>query len=335
VAGGEGDVGGDWYDVFTLPDGRVCLVVGDVVGRGLHAAVVMGRLRSTVRAYALELDDPADVVARVDRKLQHFEPAEMATVQFAVLDPSFERLRLTSAGHPAPVVARPGEAARFVDVPADPPLGVRHGVPRRVTTVELAPGSVLCFYTDGLVERRGVPVDARLELLRSAVAAGPVDQVCAEVMLRLVGAGPPTDDTGVLVARRIDYGDTAPLDMVVPALASSLADIRAAMRRWLPAAGATKEDVNDLLVAVGEAASNVVEHAYGPQGGTITVRLEVQGSQIVATVCDAGRWRPPRGENRGRGTLLMERCSDVVDVERSEAGTQVLMRRAIGRGSWR
>jgi phosphoserine phosphatase RsbU/P len=104
IAGGEGDVGGDWYDLFTLPSGWVCMTVGDVVGRGLRAAAVMGRLRSAVRAYALETPgDPADVLDRIDHMLRQFEPGEMATAVLGMLEPSFERLHLSLAGHPRPL----------------------------------------------------------------------------------------------------------------------------------------------------------------------------------------------------------------------------------------
>src|SRR5690606_7995600 len=103
-----GGVGGDWYDVFVLPSGRVGLVIGDVIGRGLGAAVVMGRLRSALRAYALDSSAPDEVIDRLDRKLQHFEPGQMTTVLYAVLDPSYSSLELSSAGHPLPMLAAPG-----------------------------------------------------------------------------------------------------------------------------------------------------------------------------------------------------------------------------------
>jgi phosphoserine phosphatase RsbU/P len=115
---GEGGVGGDWYDVFTLPSGQLGVVIGDVAGSGLQAAVIMGRMRSALRAYALETCDPAKVLAKLDRKMQHFEPGALATVAYAVFDPGLDRMHICSAGHHPPVIASPGRAAELADVPA-------------------------------------------------------------------------------------------------------------------------------------------------------------------------------------------------------------------------
>ena len=101
---GQGGVGGDWYDVFTLPSGELGLVIGDVAGSGLQAAVIMGRMRSALRAYALETTDPAEVLTRLDRKMQHFEPDALATVLYAVIEPGLSRAHISSAGHIPPVV---------------------------------------------------------------------------------------------------------------------------------------------------------------------------------------------------------------------------------------
>src|SRR5215472_17670923 len=121
---GHGVVGGDWYDVFFLPSGELSMVVGDVAGSGLPAAVVMGRMRSALRAYALETSDPAEVLARLDRKMQHFEPGALATVLYAVLDPALDRAYLCSAGHLAPVMAVPGEMAEVADIAPGLMIGV-------------------------------------------------------------------------------------------------------------------------------------------------------------------------------------------------------------------
>ncbi|HZC25622.1 MAG TPA: GAF domain-containing SpoIIE family protein phosphatase, partial [Actinopolymorphaceae bacterium] len=134
---GAGGVGGDWYDVFVLPSGSLCLVIGDVVGRGLRAAVVMGRLRSALRAYSLETEDPADILTRLDRKSQHFEPDMMATAICAIVEPSLRQLHMSVAGHPAPVIAVPGRPAVLADVKADLPIGVILGPERHTTTLDL------------------------------------------------------------------------------------------------------------------------------------------------------------------------------------------------------
>jgi anti-sigma regulatory factor (Ser/Thr protein kinase)/putative methionine-R-sulfoxide reductase with GAF domain len=325
----NGGVGGDWYDVFTLPSGWLCLVIGDVVGRGLGAADVMGRLRSALRAYVLLGGDPAEVLGRLDQQVQHFEPEMMATVLLAMFEPSLERLHLSSAGHPPPVLALPDHPAVLLDMPSDHPVGVPGGLRRRTTTISLPPGALLCFYTDGLVERRDISLGAGLERLCASVVAGPVDSVCAKVMARLVGRDVPGDDVALVAVRRQDSGDVGPLDLVLPALPWSLRDIRGAVRRWLSAVGAAPRTVADLLVAVGEASTNAVEHAYGPGGGTVTVHLELQPPDVLATVRDTGCWRPPRGEDRGRGTLFMRNCSDDLRIDHGSTGTTVVIRRCL------
>ncbi|HET9118525.1 MAG TPA: SpoIIE family protein phosphatase [Pseudonocardiaceae bacterium] len=325
----DGGVGGDWYDVFTLPSGRLCIVIGDVVGRGLVAADVMGRMRNALRAYALLGGDPAEVLGRLDQHVQHFEPEMMATVLLVMFEPSFERLYLSSAGHPPPVLARPEQPTVLVEVPSDHPVGVPGGLRRRTTTVNLVPGALLCFYTDGLVESPSSSLEVGLARLCDSVEAGPVDSLCRNVMARLVGDDVPGDDIAVLAVRRQDSGDIAPLDLVVPALPWSLRDIRLAVRRWLSAVGAAPRPVADLLVAIGEACSNAVEHAYGPGGGTVRVRLELQLPYILATVRDTGRWRMPRDEDRGRGTLFMRDCSDDLRIDHSPTGTNVVIRRRL------
>jgi Stage II sporulation protein E (SpoIIE) len=108
---GQGKIGGDWYDVFTLPTGEHCAVVGDVAGSGLQAAVIMGRMRSTLRSYALETSDPADILGRLHRKMQYFEPGALATVACAVLDPVMATARISLAGHLPAVLASPGQGA--------------------------------------------------------------------------------------------------------------------------------------------------------------------------------------------------------------------------------
>jgi len=121
---GEGQVGGDWYDVFPLPWGELGVVVGDVAGSGLPAAVVMGRMRSALRSYALEYSDPAEVLRMLDRKMQYFEGEVMATVSYAVLDPASGQLRISSAGHFPPVIAVPGRRGALAEIAVDAPIGV-------------------------------------------------------------------------------------------------------------------------------------------------------------------------------------------------------------------
>jgi anti-sigma regulatory factor (Ser/Thr protein kinase) len=331
IPGDAGGLGGDWYDVFTLPSGRIGVVIGDVVGRGLQAAVVMGRLRSALRAFALEEDDPAEVLERLDGNVQHFEDGVMATVLYAVLEPSAERVTLSTAGHLPPVVSAPGAPASLLQVPVDLPVGVAAGPPRRTVVVDLPPGGLLFLYTDGLVERRRRSLDVGLDLLTDAVALDHVETVCTTVLGRLVGSEHVPDDVAMLVVRRLPTERVGPLDVVLPAVPRSLGELRSALRRWLVAAQAPPDAVADVLVASGEACSNVVEHAYGPRGGTVSLRAVLEGGEVMVTVRDDGHWRSARGQDRGRGTTLMRQCCDHVDVTTGVGGTTVTLRRRLAR----
>jgi hypothetical protein len=197
----DGGVGGDWYDAFVLPSGQLWVMTGDIVGHGLHAAVALGRLRAVLRAYALEDHAPGDVLALADRKFQMFDPEHMGTVVCAVFEPPYGRGSIASAGHPPPVLAVPGRPAAMVSMPVSPPISVADQRPEEIE-LELPPGGLLLFYTDGLVERRGEAIDVGLSRLTDAVTADAPDAVCRRVMSALVGNQRPGDDIAVLALRR-------------------------------------------------------------------------------------------------------------------------------------
>jgi sigma-B regulation protein RsbU (phosphoserine phosphatase) len=213
---GHGRVGGDWYDVFTLPSGQLCVVIGDVTGSGLPAAVIMGRMRSALRAYALETADPAEVLARLDAKMQHFEPGVLATVAYAVFDQDLNRVRICSAGHWPPVIVSPGHPAKLADIPSGLLIGAVPGAQRRVTTIGTSPGTVMCFFTDGLIERRGQLIEESLTQLCQGVTAESPESVCATVMGTMVGSEPALDDIALLVFRRLPSGAREPSGAAQP-----------------------------------------------------------------------------------------------------------------------
>jgi serine phosphatase RsbU (regulator of sigma subunit) len=202
IAAEDFGIGGDWYDAFVLPSGHIGIVMGDVVGRGLRAAVVMGRMRSVLRGYALQTLSPAEVLDNLDRKFAHFEPAEMATVLYALVDPSLEQFVVSSAGHLPPVIAEPGTPARLLALRPGPPIGSHVGARQHDLTVELPPGTAVACYTDGLVERRHEIIDHGLERLRAAFHAGPLESVCTTLMAELVGSDVVHDDIALLTFRR-------------------------------------------------------------------------------------------------------------------------------------
>ena len=195
-------IGGDWYDTFRLPDGAVWVVTGDVAGHGLNAAVVMGRVRSALRAYALLGEGPARVLTLTDRKVEHFEIGAMITVVGARAYPPYSEWTISSAGHLPPVLSVPGAPAVLAPVPACPPLGTVPNVTRTEVRLDLPPGGLLVLYTDGLVERRDTEIDTGLERLRGAVRPDHPETVVREVMKQLVGAEAPTDDIALLAVRR-------------------------------------------------------------------------------------------------------------------------------------
>jgi sigma-B regulation protein RsbU (phosphoserine phosphatase) len=212
---GSGTVGGDWYDVFVVPDGKLGVVVGDVAGSGLAAAVIMGRMRSALRAYVLETSDPETALRMLDRKIQYFEPDAMATVLYGLYTPWTGEFVISSAGHLPPVLAVPGEQAGVLPVQPDPPIGTVDDHERRSATVVIPPGALLFFFTDGLVERRDQSLDLGIGRVAAAldemIAAStsrsgrPVplaEDTCAAVMRALVGNAAAQDDIAVLTLHR-------------------------------------------------------------------------------------------------------------------------------------
>jgi anti-sigma regulatory factor (Ser/Thr protein kinase)/putative methionine-R-sulfoxide reductase with GAF domain len=323
-----GSLGGDWYDVFSLSGGRVAVAVGDVVGRGVEAAAVMAQLRTAVRAYAADGHPPAAVLDRVNTLMWHFGPLAMTTALYAVLDRAAETLELVSAGHPPALVIPPSGAATYLESYGGLPLGVSATPTYASQTFRLPTGAILLLYTDGLVERRGESIDLGLERLRVlGEGFADVEALCASVVERLVGEE-PGDDVAFLAARVPPLTDH--LTTRWPATAESLADIRYLLRRWLGSRGASEEETYDIVVACQEACANAVEHAYGPAPAEIELEAVHAGGRVSLTVSDRGRWRPSRGEHRGRGLPTMRALMDTVDVRNGADGTDIVLAKRLG-----
>jgi serine phosphatase RsbU (regulator of sigma subunit) len=204
----SGDVGGDWYDIFTLPGGDVALVMGDVQGHGLRSAVVMGRLRSALRAYALETHEPAEILRRLDRKLAHFESGTLATVALAITRPPFDSVTLSLAGHPAPVLARPGEQPAELEVEErDLMLGVDPETQRTQVELPFPVGTALGFYTDGLIDLRPgtklvTPRAYRMQAICGRMKADQdAETICSRMIAVALGDEELTDDVALMVVR--------------------------------------------------------------------------------------------------------------------------------------
>ena len=177
---GGADVGGDWYDAIPLDRGRVGIAMGDVVGHGIAAASLMGQLRHSMRAYALEGHSPAGVLDRLGRMVRGLDGGQMATLLYLVLEPDHGTARFANAGHVPPLVITPDGDAHYLDSAHNPPLGVFESPDHLELSTELEPGSTIVLYTDGLVEERGVSIDQGLEALRLAASqdACHPDELC-------------------------------------------------------------------------------------------------------------------------------------------------------------
>jgi anti-sigma regulatory factor (Ser/Thr protein kinase) len=324
-------LGGDWYDAFQLPDGRLGLAIGDVVGKGFHAAAIMGQLRSGLRAYAMDGMPPGEVLERLSRLLRQLEPGRTATLVYIVVDPHGGGLVAASAGHPPPLVKPADGEPEFLDLAASVPLGATRYVRYDDHELDLEPGSTLLLYTDGLVERPGEPFDAGLDRLAATVSTdyAQLEHLGDALLDVMLPEGPGGDDAALLLAIAEPLGDA--LVARFPADVESIPVMRRLLARWLDEAGATRADIDDLMLASAEAAANSIEHAYGLETGVVELRAwGAKGGSVKVAIRDFGNWRPPRGTHRGRGLLLMEGLADAVDVIRSDEGTTIELERRLG-----
>ena len=323
-------VGGDWYDVVVLPQGRVGVAIGDVVSRGVRAAAVMGQMRIALRAYALDGDGPGRVLDRLDRLVRGLGEREMATVAYAVIHPAASRVELSLAGHLPPLLVKSGGEVRLVDAVRSRPIGVAAARSYEQVELELEPGDTLILYTDGLVERRGESLDDSLAALADLAAGvtGRHPEEACDRLLRAADAKAVADDVALL-AIRLPAGVDERLELELPAEPGSLAVMRRSFQDWMRRLEVEERAGYDLLVALGEAAANAVEHAYGPSEARFRVEAWVEAGDVVVAVRDEGQWRPARGSHRGRGLAMMRDLMDDVEVESDERGTVVTMRRRV------
>jgi serine phosphatase RsbU (regulator of sigma subunit)/anti-sigma regulatory factor (Ser/Thr protein kinase) len=309
-------VGGDWFDVIPMPGARVALVVGDVVGHGLHAAATMGRLRTAVHNYCgLDLSPDEllshldELVARIDESETadgESEPVTGATCLFAIYDPVSGHCTVTRAGHPGPAVVHPDGSVTFPDVPVSPPLGLGAGLPVETAELPLSDGSRLALYTDGLVEDRDRDIDVGLELLRGALAHPDQtpEQACQAVLDALL-PDRPRDDIALLVARtrRLDPDRVADWD--VPSDPAALGPLRAACARRLEAWGLDEIAFTTELIL-----SELVTNAIRYGGDPIRLRLLYDRDSLICEVSDGSSTSPhlrraATTDEGGRGLFLV------------------------------
>ncbi|MFB7407912.1 MULTISPECIES: SpoIIE family protein phosphatase [unclassified Streptomyces] len=347
------EVGGDWFDVIELPGHRTALVIGDVMGRGLRAAVAMGELRTAVRTLA-QLDlEPAEVLSHLDEiarglgapigaqqsrghKSRGPELSEvyLATCVYAVYDPVTRRCTFANAGHLPPVLVEPGEEALLLDVPPGMPLGVG-GEPFEEVEVELPEGALLALYTDGLVESRDHPLDEGLSAFRRALTdpARPLEDVCDRV-LNSLETGHGEDDIALLMARIQGLPSEAVGDWRLPREPRSVGRARELARTQLKA-----WDLEPLVDTVELLVSELVTNALRYGEGEIRLRL-LRDRTLVCEVWDAGLVQPRRRRAKdtdegGRGLQLVGLLSSSWGSRRTPRGKTVWFELALpdGEGS--
>ncbi|MCE0538526.1 SpoIIE family protein phosphatase [Kineosporia rhizophila] len=356
VGGTEQAAGGDWFDVLPRPDGQVAAVVGDVVGHGVAAAAVMAQLRAVALERLNAGVGPAQTVEALDRFTRVVPAARSATVCVLVLEPGERTVTYCAAGHPPPLVLDGRGGARFLDPSGAPPLSHTvqdaHGnaIVRGVLSSTLGPGELVLLYTDGIVERPGVPATTgTVELSQTAAAAAAddlmpvftlpsaVDRVTAQTLERLTRATGSVDDITLLAIQPTDV--LPDLHVHTQLNRAGIPAVRAQLRGWLGTDRAAEHAVNQLDEILGELLENVVEHAYGDSGastdgyprpdggGAVTVRAHLDElGTITLIIRDEGSWVPRGGHpvpGRGLGLAIAQDFADQVQVDHSPDGTTV------------
>jgi PAS domain S-box-containing protein len=329
------EIGGDWYDVLPVGEGRIGVIVGDCVGRGLPAAVVMGQLRASARALLLTGTEPATMLQQLDSVAAFIPDAFCTTVFVAILDTRAETLTYSSAGHVPAVLAAPKSRPQQLTDAQSVPLAVQSDEPRPQAVASLAAGSTLLLYTDGLVERRDESIDdgiARVTEVLAQTIELPIDAVADAMLDRLAPTLGYDDDVAIVLYRH--PGSALVIEnAAVPAL---LSDIRHRLADWLRCVSVPETLTADIVLVVNEACSNSAEHAYrGREPGTMRVEAALGDRHIHVRVSDSGSWKTPPADpgTRGRGLLLMRTLSDGVDLDGTAEGTTVGMRFLFGEGA--
>jgi serine phosphatase RsbU (regulator of sigma subunit)/anti-sigma regulatory factor (Ser/Thr protein kinase) len=328
LPGGTGvKIGGDWYDVFNLPNGRFGFVVGDVVGRGVLAASVMAEIRTALRAYLVEGHPLPEVMRLLNELLVGMGRHRSATAAILELDFENGTFEVVSAGHLPPLLVSPDGEQSFLEPIQGLPLGIRRGGDYRARRYPFDAGSILLLYTDGLVERRGEPLDEGMDRLRAAArrAARETDASFADRLYRgLLDEGTILeDDVALLAVESLPLGPE--IEMTLEAEPGVLAGLRSTLGRWLMSEGVGEDELFNITLAVSEAAANSIEHAYGAHEASFRVSGVLENGEVRVIVSDGGRWRAARAYGRGRGLAIMRSLVDDARIERGSDGTSVTL----------
>lgn len=312
----KGGVGGDWFDIIPLPGARVALIVGDVVGHGLHAAATMGRLRTAVHNFSsLDLSPDEllghldDLVTRIDQEdlsTTHYEEITGASCLYAIYDPVAGHCSLACAGHPPPVLVRPDGTAYYPDLPVGPPLGLG-GLPFETAELHVPEGSQIVLYTDGLIEKRELDIDVGLELLRATLARRdrPPQETCRAVLDALL-PDRPVDDVALLVARTHVLAADQVADWDVACDPEAVSGIRTDVVERLEAWDMSPEVGFATELILSELVTNAIRYGSPP----IHVRLLCDDSSLTCEVSDGSSTSPhlrhaATTDEGGRGLFLV------------------------------
>jgi serine phosphatase RsbU (regulator of sigma subunit)/anti-sigma regulatory factor (Ser/Thr protein kinase) len=326
--GVNADVGGDWYDVMTLPDGSVVVVLGDVMGRGVPAAIVMSEIRSAIRAYALLDPDPAVVLERLERMVSAMPFADqIVTVLYGLVDPERTSVRLAVAGHPPPLLVSPEGRPRLLDTETGPALGLGAG-PWPISTVQLENYATLLFYSDGLVETRQQDLFSGIDALRDLVEQLPARrrnprELCARLG-ELMRAADADDDVTMLAVTAAPSQPTASRELPADASAPGLARrfVTSVLKDW----EVDEDAVGTAELCVSELVTNAVIHTATKS--TVTVRTD--GEYLLVMVQDQGGPGSVRQAEdlepeaiSGRGLALVDALTSAWSSEHNTDGTTV------------
>jgi anti-sigma regulatory factor (Ser/Thr protein kinase) len=319
------DIGGDWYDVISLPGGRLAAVVGDVVGHGMEAAAAMSSLRNVLRAFLIEGDDAGQALARMHELANRTGAGVTATLCCVIIDPVTGTGDWASAGHPPPLLVRPEGTAVYLDAGQNqqPALGVGNRPGATQSSLVVAPGETLLLYTDGLIERSD-RADGVALLQRTRVHDGiDLDTYCDGLIDDLAPAQVRRDDVALLALRRTPPSESV-LELRPMAVTAAAGETRQRLRPWLATNSFDAQAASDAVVAVSEAVANAVEHSGISPNEQVTVRARLRSGRLGVTIRDTGRWRRTREDpSRGFGLKLMRSLMDTVDIDRRGDGTRI------------
>jgi serine phosphatase RsbU (regulator of sigma subunit)/anti-sigma regulatory factor (Ser/Thr protein kinase)/PAS domain-containing protein len=327
------EVGGDWYDTFSWPDGKIGLLVGDVVGHNLESAAQMGRLRAGTAAMApASGSQPAALLDALQGFAHGSAGTKFATASCVVVDPQSGQLTYSSAGHlPVIVIAPDGTIQRLDKALTAPICAINVGL-RPEESLVLQPNSLVLMYSDGLIERRGEDIDdgiSRLESTAVALMDLPIAEFADEVISAMTGQSAPEDDV-VILCFRFDPMQTN-FRRSLATRVELLRELRTELREWLTHHLPNADAQNDLLLAATEACTNAIEHAYeNSKTGNLIVDVSSHDRHLVLTVADQGTWRSSISkqsaeQNRGRGISIMQSVSERFTRTSTKDGTTVEM----------